>query len=58
MPRDEEADALNNPRFASDVYSFGMCIIEAFSDEPPYALVFFGRRVICTMGAGVILARK
>ncbi|GMF28717.1 unnamed protein product [Phytophthora fragariaefolia] len=38
MPMDEVADASANPRFASDVYSFGMCLIEAFSDEPPYAL--------------------
>ncbi|KAF1782414.1 Protein kinase-like domain [Phytophthora cactorum] len=39
MPMGEsDADAAHNPRFASDVYSFGMCIIEAFSDEPPYAL--------------------
>ncbi|KAG7389007.1 hypothetical protein PHYPSEUDO_011470 [Phytophthora pseudosyringae] len=26
------------PAFASDVFSFGMCIIEAFSDELPYTL--------------------
>lgn len=26
----------NNPRFASDVYSFGMCILEAFTGEPPF----------------------
>ncbi|ETM00705.1 serine/threonine protein kinase [Phytophthora nicotianae] len=39
MPMGEsDVDAAHNPRFASDVYSFGMCIIEAFSDEPPYAL--------------------
>ncbi|GMF65152.1 unnamed protein product [Phytophthora lilii] len=38
MPMGETPDASNNPRFASDVFSFGMCIIEAFSDEPPYAL--------------------
>ncbi|KAF4127241.1 Protein tyrosine kinase [Phytophthora infestans] len=39
MPMGEsDADAAHNPRFASDVYSFGMCIVEAFSDEPPYAL--------------------
>ncbi|EGZ07888.1 hypothetical protein PHYSODRAFT_526653 [Phytophthora sojae] len=31
-------DAAHNPRFASDVYSLGMCIIEALGDEPPYAL--------------------
>ncbi|RLN51757.1 hypothetical protein BBJ28_00021973 [Nothophytophthora sp. Chile5] len=28
----------DNPRFLSDVFSFGMCIIEAFSGEPPYCL--------------------
>ncbi|KAL3659234.1 hypothetical protein V7S43_015812 [Phytophthora oleae] len=39
MPMGEaETDAAHNPRFASDVYSFGMCIIEAFSNEPPYEL--------------------
>ncbi|ETM53888.1 serine/threonine protein kinase, partial [Phytophthora nicotianae] len=38
MPMGEEVDVTNNPRFASDVYSFGMCIIEAFSDAPPFAL--------------------
>ncbi|KAG6612046.1 Serine/threonine protein kinase [Phytophthora cinnamomi] len=39
MPMGESAvDSAHNPRFASDIYSFGMCIIEAFSDEPPYAL--------------------
>ncbi|POM68220.1 Serine/threonine protein kinase [Phytophthora palmivora] len=39
MPMGETGvDAAHNPRFASDVFSFGMCIIEAFSDEPPYAL--------------------
>ncbi|OWZ09028.1 Serine/threonine protein kinase [Phytophthora megakarya] len=38
MPMGEVTDENNNPRFASDVYSFGMCIIEAFSDEPPFAL--------------------
>ncbi|KAE9015804.1 hypothetical protein PR003_g14279 [Phytophthora rubi] len=27
-----------NPRFASDVYSFGMCIVEAFLGHPPYDL--------------------
>ncbi|RLN56392.1 hypothetical protein BBJ29_003610 [Phytophthora kernoviae] len=37
MPMSEEnPDAEHNPRFASDVFSFGMCIIEAFSNEPPY----------------------
>lgn len=25
-----------NPRFASDVYSLGLCVLEAFADEPPY----------------------
>lgn len=30
------ADAVKNPRFASDVYSFGMCVWEAFSGEPPF----------------------
>ncbi|KAL4146023.1 hypothetical protein PRNP1_011896 [Phytophthora ramorum] len=38
IPMGDTVDATNNPRFASDVYSFGMCIIEAFSDEPPFAL--------------------
>jgi serine/threonine protein kinase len=38
LPASEEDPGAVNPRFASDVYSFGMCIIEAFSDEPPYAL--------------------
>ncbi|POM68219.1 Serine/threonine protein Kinase, partial [Phytophthora palmivora] len=38
MPMGEVADETNNPRFASDIYSFGMCIIEAFSGEPPFAL--------------------
>ncbi|KAE8994373.1 hypothetical protein PR003_g15210 [Phytophthora rubi] len=38
MPMGDAADAPTNPRFASDIYSFGMCMIEAFSDEPPYAL--------------------
>ncbi|RLN86960.1 hypothetical protein BBJ28_00004038 [Nothophytophthora sp. Chile5] len=33
---DAAPDASLNPRFASDVFSFGMCIIEAFSGEPPY----------------------
>ncbi|KAG2770124.1 hypothetical protein Pcac1_g18670 [Phytophthora cactorum] len=38
MPFDqEEHDHEYNPRFASDVYSFGMCIIEAFlNGETPY----------------------
>ncbi|OWZ03248.1 Serine/threonine protein kinase [Phytophthora megakarya] len=35
MPLDQNL----NPRFASDVFSFGMCIIEAFLEgEPPYGL--------------------
>jgi hypothetical protein len=38
LPASEEDPGAVNPRFASDVYSLGMCIIEAFSDEPPYAL--------------------
>jgi predicted amidophosphoribosyltransferase len=38
LPASEEDPGAVNPRFASDVYSFGMCIIEAFADEPPYAL--------------------
>ncbi|RLN32377.1 hypothetical protein BBJ28_00024492 [Nothophytophthora sp. Chile5] len=25
-----------SPRFASDVYALGMCLLEAFADEPPY----------------------
>ncbi|KAK1942447.1 Tyrosine-protein kinase Srms [Phytophthora citrophthora] len=36
MPGGDEVDAAHNPRFASDVYSFGMCLIEAFSDATPY----------------------
>ncbi|KAL3659253.1 hypothetical protein V7S43_015831 [Phytophthora oleae] len=36
MPAGDEVDAAHNPRFASDVYSFGMCLIEAFSDAVPY----------------------
>ncbi|RLN90385.1 hypothetical protein BBJ28_00016330 [Nothophytophthora sp. Chile5] len=35
----QEPDPETNPRFASDVFSFGMCIIEAFLGEPPYGLV-------------------
>ncbi|GMF29749.1 unnamed protein product [Phytophthora fragariaefolia] len=39
MPMGEtETDPEHNPRFASDVYSFGMCIIEAFLNEPPFGL--------------------
>ncbi|KAE9065294.1 hypothetical protein PF010_g28263 [Phytophthora fragariae] len=38
MPMGVAADAPTNPRFASDSYSFGMCMIEAYSEEPPYAL--------------------
>ncbi|GMF42501.1 unnamed protein product [Phytophthora fragariaefolia] len=34
LPPDRNTNT--NPRFASDVYSFGMCIIEAFLDEPPF----------------------
>jgi hypothetical protein len=33
---DSQSAATRNPRFASDVYSFGMCIWEAFSGEPPF----------------------
>lgn len=29
-------NAENNPRWASDIYSFGMCILEAYWGEPPY----------------------
>ncbi|RLN72128.1 hypothetical protein BBJ28_00022800 [Nothophytophthora sp. Chile5] len=36
MPAGGPTDSSHNPRFASDVFSFGMCIIEAFSGEPPY----------------------
>eukprot|EP00644_Phytophthora_capsici_P005523 jgi/Phyca11/558559/estExt2_Genewise1.C_PHYCAscaffold_20065 len=36
MPAGDEVDAAHNPRFASDIYSFGMCLIEAFSGAPPY----------------------
>ncbi|RLN76291.1 hypothetical protein BBJ28_00024828 [Nothophytophthora sp. Chile5] len=38
MPVHGDPDPLFNPRFASDVYSFGMCIIEAFLGEAPYGL--------------------
>ncbi|KAG7399422.1 hypothetical protein PHYBOEH_008936 [Phytophthora boehmeriae] len=34
-----EPDAETNPRFASDVFSLGMCVIEAFTGEPPYGLL-------------------
>ncbi|RLN27335.1 hypothetical protein BBJ28_00017453 [Nothophytophthora sp. Chile5] len=34
----QEPDPETNPRFASDVFSFGMCIIEAFLGNPPYDL--------------------
>ncbi|KAE9085418.1 hypothetical protein PF002_g27496 [Phytophthora fragariae] len=37
-PPDEEASAQFNPRFTSDVYSLGMCVIEAFQGEAPYGL--------------------
>lgn len=30
---------LVNPRFSSDVYSFGMCILEAFTGELPFGLI-------------------
>jgi len=34
---DEEAlTPAKNPQFASDVYALGLCILEAFADEPPY----------------------
>ncbi|KAL4092853.1 hypothetical protein PRIC1_011847 [Phytophthora ramorum] len=33
---DKDSNMLINPCFASDVYSLGMCIIEAFLGEPPY----------------------
>ncbi|RLN92644.1 hypothetical protein BBJ28_00026323 [Nothophytophthora sp. Chile5] len=36
-PREDDAKALN-PRFASDVYSLGMCLIEAFGGEPPFGV--------------------
>ncbi|KAL4146068.1 hypothetical protein PRNP1_011941 [Phytophthora ramorum] len=32
---DKDSNMLINPCFASDVYSLGMCIIEAFLGEPP-----------------------
>ncbi|RLN90386.1 hypothetical protein BBJ28_00016331 [Nothophytophthora sp. Chile5] len=38
MPAHEDPNPQFNPRFASDVYSFGMCIIEAFLGEAPYGL--------------------
>ncbi|RLN56397.1 hypothetical protein BBJ29_003604 [Phytophthora kernoviae] len=34
-----DPDADTNPRFASDVFSLGMCIIEALTGEPPYEFV-------------------
>ncbi|RLN37887.1 hypothetical protein BBJ28_00007427 [Nothophytophthora sp. Chile5] len=37
-PVSGKPDPQFNPRFASDVFSFGMCIIEAFLGEPPYGL--------------------
>ncbi|KAL4092846.1 hypothetical protein PRIC1_011836 [Phytophthora ramorum] len=33
---DKDSNMPINPCFASDVYSLGMCIIEAFLGEPPY----------------------
>jgi hypothetical protein len=38
LPEEEEPNPQFNPRFASDVFSFGMCIIEAFLGEPPYGI--------------------
>ncbi|KAG2522096.1 hypothetical protein BBO99_00003653 [Phytophthora kernoviae] len=34
-----DPDADTNPRFASDVFSLGMCIIEALTGEPPYGFM-------------------
>ncbi|EGZ05282.1 hypothetical protein PHYSODRAFT_342448 [Phytophthora sojae] len=39
VPPNEEANPQFNPRFASDVYSLGMCIVEAFQGEAPYGLL-------------------
>ncbi|ETP24252.1 serine/threonine protein kinase [Phytophthora nicotianae CJ01A1] len=39
MPPDEDPKPQFNPRFASDVYSLGMCIIEAFLGEAPYGIM-------------------
>ncbi|GMF12869.1 unnamed protein product [Phytophthora lilii] len=36
LPPDTESDPQFNPRFASDMYSFEMCIVEAFLGHPPY----------------------
>ncbi|KAG6599608.1 serine/threonine protein kinase [Phytophthora cinnamomi] len=38
-PPHEQASAQFNPRFASDVYSLGMCVVEAFLGEAPYGLM-------------------
>ncbi|GMF12870.1 unnamed protein product [Phytophthora lilii] len=38
-PPNEDPNPQFNPRFASDVYSFGMCIIEAFEGEVPYGIM-------------------
>lgn len=37
-PLYENPDPQFNPRFASDVFSLGMCIIEAFLGEAPYGI--------------------
>ncbi|KAG1689085.1 hypothetical protein DVH05_002854 [Phytophthora capsici] len=39
MPLNEEPKPQFNPRFASDVYSFGMCIIEALQKEVPFGII-------------------
>jgi serine/threonine protein kinase len=41
LPLHDEPEAevtSRNPRFASDVFSLGRCLIEAFSGEPPYGV--------------------
>ncbi|EGZ08566.1 hypothetical protein PHYSODRAFT_526592 [Phytophthora sojae] len=38
-PPNEETNPQFNPRFASDVYSLGMCIVEAVQGEAPYGLL-------------------
>ncbi|KAG7399423.1 Leucine-rich repeat serine/threonine-protein kinase 2 [Phytophthora boehmeriae] len=38
-PLDVDPNPQFNPRFTSDVFSFGMCIIEAFLGEAPYGII-------------------
>jgi serine/threonine protein kinase len=35
----QAARQLVNPRFSSDVYSFGMCVLEAFTGELPFGIM-------------------